>query len=269
MNQYGIVGIQYVGKKDRQEDTVCKTGAVWTHAGQVLNFAAALAKRLLVHTDSFAEAPLDPQADTFMSAGRKTNGRAVEVPPVINLWAMGPEQLAHFARIELDRVVLIDGRNVDEIREEVHRLMINRNLDAEGERRQQEAATDGKVAITYMATQEEFEAYQDGIVRLAIIPAEVTIDAGGSSDASGNGDGTNSDQASTGTGGTGDDNDGQGPTLDELLPTLNRDQLMEFARQESIDFRPNIGEDKLRTRIFDELIRRQEEAAGKTEQQGA
>jgi hypothetical protein len=54
---------------------------------------------------------------------------------------------------------------------------------------------------------------------------------------------------------------GQPPTLAELLQTLEKPQLMDFARQEGITFSNNIPADKLREKIFAELTARETKKA--------
>ncbi len=253
-----IIGIRYVGKKDRQEDTVCKTGAVWL-PGQVHNFGGALAKALLVHTDSFAEAPISSDGGTFLTMGK---GRALnkqhDVAAFVNINGMSVEQLVHFARRELDRVVQIDGKDEMQIRREVLSLMTNHSLDVEAERRIAEKAEDGRTPVTYMATAEEYAALNDGTVKLALVPAEIMLT--NTEPKSGGAEGSDGDagDASKKPDGDGDAGEaGQPPTLTELLQTLEKPQLMDFARQEGISFSNNIPADKLREKIFAELSARE------------
>lgn len=165
-----IVGVRYIGKKDRQEDTVCKTGAVWL-PGQVHNFAGGLAKRLIQHTDSFELADIDMDGQTFMAAG-KTKARAAV--PYINLSAMSPEQLVHMARFEFNRVVNPEGKSVDQLRQEVQSLMVSHSLDlAEDERNQ---PTEGYcVPMIYQASPEEAAALRAGLAVLRVVPVIAEI----------------------------------------------------------------------------------------------
>lgn len=243
-----IIGIRYVGKKDRQEDTVCKTGAVWL-PGQVHNFGGALAKALLVHTDSFAEAPISSDGGTFLTMGK---GRALnkqhDVAAFVNINGMSVEQLVHFARRELDRVVQIDGKDEMQIRREVLSLMTNHSLDVEAERRIAEKAEDGRTPVTYMATAEEYAALNEGTVKLALVPTEIlqaVIEPAAD------------DQSKT----EGDEEDNAPPSLTELLASLEKPQLVDFARQEGIKFSNNIPADKLREKIFAELTARETQKA--------
>lgn len=243
-----IIGIRYVGKKDRQEDTVCKTGAVWL-PGQVHNFGGALAKALLVHTDSFAESPISADGGTFLTMGK---GRALnkqhDVAAFVNLNGMSIDQLVHFARRELDRVVQIDGKDEMQIRREVLSLMTNHSLDVEAERKKAEQSEDGRTPLTFMATAEEYAALNDGTVKLALVPTEilraVTEPA--------------ADDQSKAEGGK---EDSAPPSLTELLASLEKPQLMDFARQEGISFSNNIPADKLREKIFAELMARETQKA--------
>jgi hypothetical protein len=259
-----IVGIRYVGKKPRQEDTVCKTGAVWL-PGQVHNFSAVMAKALLVHTDSFAKAPISMDGGTFLTQGKgRAMNKSHDVAAFVNLNGMGIDQLVLFARRELDRVVQTDGKDEATIRREVHFLMTNHSLDQEAERKQEEQAEGGRIAVMYQATAEECAALRDGTVRLAIVPVEVMMAAtdgepqtaiGGSTENAG------ADAAeANGNAGSGD----QAVPLDTLLASLEKKELMEFARQEGVSFSNNITAEKLRERLFEELTARSAAA----EQQG-
>ena len=258
MNTNAIVGIRYVGKKDRQEDTVCKTGAIWA-PGQVHNFGGELAKALLVHTDSFALAPISADGGTFLTMGK---GRALnkqhDVAAFVNINGMSVEQLVHFARRELNRVVQIDGKDEAQIRREVLSLMTNHSLDLEAERKIAEKAEDGRTPVTFMATAEEFAALNEGTVKLALVPTEVmpadtTLPVDG---AEGSGSASASDAGKNPEGG-GDGTDDSPPTLAELLGKLEKPQLMEFARQEGVTFSNNFTAKKLRERIFAELTARE------------
>lgn len=243
-----IIGIRYVGKKDRQEDTVCKTGAVWL-PGQIHNFGGELAKALLVHTDSFAEAPISSDGGTFLTMGK---GRALnkqhDVAAFVNLNGMSIDQLVHFARRELDRVVQIDGKDEMQIRREVLSLMTNHSLDVEAERKKAEQSEDGRTPVTFMATAEEYAALNEGTVKLALVPTEIlqaVIEPAAD------------DQSKT----EGDEEDNAPPSLTELLASLEKPQLMDFARQEGITFSNNIPADKLREKIFAELTTRETQKA--------
>ena len=248
MNTNAIVGIRYVGKKDRQEDTVCKTGAVWL-PGQIHNFGGELAKALLVHTDSFARAPISADGGTFLTMGK---GRALnkqhDVAAFVNLNGMSIDQLVHFARRELDRVVQIDGKDEAQIRREVLSLMTNHSLDMEAERKKAEQSEDGRTPVTFMATAEEYAALNEGTVKLALVPTEIlqaVIEPAAD------------DQSKT----EGDEEDNAPPSLTELLASLEKPQLMDFARQEGITFSNNIPADKPREKIFAELTARETQKA--------
>ncbi len=253
MNTNAIVGIRYVGKKDRQEDTVCKTGALWT-PGQVHNFGGELAKALLVHTDSFAQAPISADGGTFLTMGK---GRALnkqhDVAAFVNINAMNVEQLVHFARRELDRTVQIDGKDEVQIRREVLSLMTNHSLDMEAERKTAENAGDGRTPVTFMATAEEYAALREGSVKLVLVPSEILLAEAKPE---------HEDSAVVTDNADGNKNAGApAPTLAELLPTLEKPQLMDFARQEGITFSNNIPAEKLREKIYAELSARETQKA--------
>ncbi len=259
MNIHTITGVRYVGKKDRQEDTVCKTGAVWK-PGQVHNFSEDIAKRLLVHTDSFERADISMSGGTFMSRGGDA-GRAKnhDVAAFVNLTGMGTAQLAHFARLNFGRQITTDGKDEDQIRRDVHTLMINANLDEDALRRENEAQNDGRVSVPYMATREEYEALQAGTVRLAIVPAEVDYTSAQEA-------GAEDDKKDPEAGNQGADQsaatDKPAPTLDELLASLEKPDLIAFAKQENVPISNTMTAEKLREKIKAVLSER---TAGATE----
>lgn len=244
MKPEAIIGVRYVGKKDQQEDTICKTGAVWRQ-GETHNFSESLAMLLLVHTDSFESAPVTVDGNTFMSHGKKPQQR--EVAAVVNLTAMDSNQMALFARLELGRVVHVDGKDEEQVRREVHALMINNSLDEEALRLDAEK-DEGREAFTYMATQEESEALRAGTVVLRIVPAEVASFPAQKKEEPAK----EPDESKVGHG-----DDEEPPTLEGLLGSLDKKGLIAFAKQESVKVSNVMSEEKLRESIFAEISGRQ------------
>lgn len=162
-----IIGVRYIGKKDSQSDTVCKTGAVWS-PGQVHNFASGLAQRMFLHTDSFEPAEIDMSGQTFMSAGKS---QARESASYISLSAMTPDQLVHLARFEFNRVINPAGKSVDQLRQEVQSLMVSHSLDVLADEQSAGSDTDYRVPVIYQATPEEHAAIKSGDLRLVLMPA--------------------------------------------------------------------------------------------------
>lgn len=228
-----IVGVRYIGKKDRQEDTVCKTGAVWSQ-GTVHNFGADLAKELLVHTDSFADAPVDADGGTYLSRGKPNQVR--ETAAFVNLSAMSVDQMVLMARLEFNRVVNTDGKDEAHVRAEVHALMANNNLDLDAEIRK-DAKSDGRIPMSYMATAEEHAALMAGTVVLAIVPTEVFSNF------------TPQDAPIT-------ESDAAVSPLSELLASLEKPDLLAFARQEGVAISNSMTAEKLREKIFATLSAR-------------
>lgn len=245
-----IVGIRYIGKKDRQQDTVCKTGALWSR-GQVHNFSTTLAKSLLVHTDSFEQAEISIEGGTYLSRGKESS-KSGDVAAFVNLTAMSVEQMVHFARLEFNRVVATDGKDEAQVRREVHGLMTNHNLDVEAERRQT-VSSDGRVAVSYRATPEEHAALMAGTVVLAIVPAEVATFQTAAQPPIDNAhvaDGCEQfDEADTG-------DEPPPPELSVLLASLDKADLIAFARQENVPYSNSMSAEKLREKIFAVLTER-------------
>jgi hypothetical protein len=245
-----IIGVRYIGKKDRQEDTVCKTGAVWIQ-GQVHNFAGNLAKKLLVHTDSFEAAEISMDGGTYLS-GSTGNAKPREVAAFVNLAAMGVDHLVLFARRELNRVVNTDGKDEAQIRTEVHALMSNHSLDQEAERRLAEMdAGDGRRPFPYMATPEEYAALQSGDARLMLVPCEIVslhkegVEVIPPAD---------QPEAEAPSG-------GEAETLVDLLARLEKPELLAFAKQEGVPISNTMTAEKLREKIHTDLSARSLPAA--------
>jgi len=220
-----IIGIRYIGKKPTKGDTIFNTGAVWK-PGQVHNFAEPMAKRLLQHTDSFEEAPVNADGDTFM--GSKAASREAPVSVYANLSNMDAAQLSLFAKRELNRTVDVEGRDIEAVRAEVHRLMVTSNMDEIAS----EAAAGAPDGFSYqvMVSAAELEALMSGQLVVKLVPAEVAdeVPAGKS-----NPDLTDEERAAQAEAANAGN---QEPTLDELLASLTtKDELLAFAIQEGVE----------------------------------
>ena len=154
-----IVGVRYIGKKPRQEDTVTRSGAVW-EPGQVHNFPASDAEKLLVHKDSFEKAKIDPDGSIHFS---RLLSSSHEPPPVINLTAMGSAEMALYARREFDRVVNIEGKDDAQVRAEVLSLMRLSALD--------DAVPKSELVVYPLAvTLDELSGLKSGMLKTKIVP---------------------------------------------------------------------------------------------------
>lgn len=247
-----IVGVRYIGKKDRQEDTVCKTGAVWQF-GKVHNFGSDLAKALLIHTDSFEAAPVDVEGGTYLSRGKKS--QVQDVAAFVNLSAMSVDQMVLMARMEFNRVVNTDGKDEAQVRREVHALMANHNLDLDADSRKA-VQSDGRIPVPYMATAEEHAALMAGTVVLAIVPAEIA-NAAPPQDAPV----TGSTDIATGEKTEPDQPDPIAPPLSELLASLEKPDLLAFAKQEGVPISNTMKAEKLREKIYETLTQRAAETS--------
>lgn len=221
-----IIGIRYIGKKERKEDTLLGTGAVWL-PGQVHNFAEALARQLLQHTDIYEEAPVAIDGDTFM--GKSANGKATEAPaiPYVNLTGMDVDQLALFARREFNRTIDTE-RDVELVRAEVHRLMTTSNMDEIANEIEAGKGLNGGIPYAIRVSEPELEALMSGQLVVRLVPAEVADEAPAPE---------LSDEERAALAQAEVENDGkQEPTLDELLASLTtKDELLAFAVQEGVD----------------------------------
>lgn len=233
-----IIGIRYIGKKSSKEDTVTNSGAVWV-PGQVHNFAEPLARALLVHTDSFEAAPVSIDGDTFM--GAKTAKSQAPVITYVNLTNMDAAQLALFARREFNRVVDTDGRDVEEVRADVHRLMLTTNMDEIAS----EAATAGladSIPYTLHVSTAEYEALMAGHIVPKLVPAEVADEI--------------PEAPAAQPADTPPPTTDEAPTLDALLDSLTtKDELLAFAAQEGVEgLNGRHSVETMRERIRDALM---------------
>jgi hypothetical protein len=225
-----IIGIRYIGKKAAKVDTIFGTGAVWSQ-GQVHNFAASMATQLLKHSDSFEEAPVSVDGDTFMGGG-KTTRKEAPVSVYANLTNMSVDQLALFAQRELNRTIDIKDRDIDAIRADVHRLMTTRNMDEiADEANAGKPLTDG-VPYTIHVSVAELDALQAGLIVAKLVPAEVADEIPEANDPAEAGAGSPPDDAASEANEKTASN--PAPTLDELLESLDKDGLLAFAIQEKV-----------------------------------
>ena len=223
-----IIGIRYIGKKPTKGDTIFSTGAVWK-PDQVHNFAEPMAKRLLQHTDSFEEAPVNADGDTFMGSS-KTARREAPVSVYANLSNMDAAQLSLFAKRELNRTIDIVDRDIEAVRAEVHRLMVTSNMDEIAN----EAAADKPdcLAFPVMVSAAELEALMSGQLVVKLVPAEVADEVPAEKPVPELSDEERAalEQAEAANA------DKQEPTLDELLASLiTKDELLAFAIQEGVE----------------------------------
>lgn len=221
-----IIGIRYIGKKPTKSDTIFSTGAVWA-PDQVHNFAEAMARRLLQHTDSFEEAPVNAGGDTFM--GSKAARREAPVSVYANLSGMDAGQLSLFAKRELNRTIDIVDRDIEAVRAEVHRLMVTSNMDEIAD----EAAAGTPDGFNYPVTVSaaELEALMSGQLVVKLVPAEVADEVPAGKRAPELSDEERAALAQAEAANAGN----QAPTLDELLATLGtKDELLAFAIQEGV-----------------------------------
>lgn len=223
-----IIGIRYIGKKPTKSDTIFSTGAVWT-PDQVHNFAEPMAKRLLQHTDSFEEAPVSADGDTFMGSSKAAR-REAPVSVYANLSAMDAAQLSLFAKRELNRTIDIVDRDIEAVRAEVHRLMVTSNMDEIAE----EAASAKPDGFSYpvMVSAAELEALMSGQLVVKLVPAEVA------------------DQVIA-----------LPVSLTEMLDSMLMPGLLAFAAQEGIEgVADNMAIDAVRSIIIETIAEREDAA---------
>lgn len=228
-----IIGIRYIGKKDVCEDSVTNSGAVWL-PGQVLNFSAKLAAKLLEHATVWEATDVDYSAETFVSGGKEPS-QATDPVAYVNLNAMKAPEMALYAKREFNRVIDIDGRKESEVRSDVIRLMSIQTLDELG---LQKLAVPDKVAWVTMVTLDEYQALADGLVKVSISPAlkdSIQYEAIA-------GDKTILEEI----------ND-QPPSLSDLLESLDKKELLNLAKQEEKVIDGRLGAAQIRTLLREAL----------------
>lgn len=226
-----IIGIRYIGKKDVCEDSVTNSGAVWL-PGQVLNFSAKLAEKLLEHATVWEATDVDYSAETFVSGGKELKQ---DVDPIVyvNLNAMKAPEMALYAKREFNRIIDTEGRKESEVRADVIRLMTIKTLDDLGLQR---LDVQDKVAWVTMVTLDEYQALTDGLVKVSISPVlkvqhEAITDNKTVFEAS---------------------ND-QPPSLSELLESLDKKALLDLAKQEEKVIDGRLGAAQIRTLLREAL----------------
>lgn len=230
-----IIGIRYIGKKDSCEDSVTNSGAVWL-PGQVLNFSAKLAEKLLEHATVWEATDIDYSAETFVSGGKELKQGADPVA-YVNLNAMKASEMALYAKREFNRVIDVEGRKESEIRADVIRLMSIQTLDELG---LQKLSAEDKVAWVTMVTPEEYQALADGLVKVSISP--VLKDAHSNQYES-------TDDKKT----VAEESNEQPPSLSELLESLDKKGLLDLAKQEGKAIDGRLGAAQIRALLSEAL----------------
>lgn len=238
-----IVGVRYIGKKERHEDSLLNTGAVW-ESGQIHNFHEPLARQLLRHGGTYEEASVSAAGETFM--GGKTVKATREPVAYVNINGMGKEALAAFTKREFLRHIDIDDRTDEDVRAEVRRLMTTHNMD--------ELATEalkgaeGKFPYIITVSTAEHEALVSGDLVVKLVPAE--DDSATQSAPATEQEQTKMAQAQSDAAASG----APVPTLDELLGSLDEDGLIAFAKQEGVEgINKRMNADTMRSRITEAL----------------
>jgi len=171
MQPSNITGVRYIGAKEQKTDNVCGTDAVWKPK-QVLNFPSHLAALLIVHAGVFELADVSPKAPTYMGNGKKVDGRTDQEPVAhANLTAMDEKQLDAYSRVNFNKSLDLKKPLVD-LRHEVLGYMTGKNIDDEADRKRAEAASQGKLTVEFEVTEQELEAINNNVLKLALIPVE-------------------------------------------------------------------------------------------------
>lgn len=228
-----IIGIRYIGKKDVCEDSVTNSGAVWL-PGQVLNFSAKLAEKLLEHSTVWEATDIDYSAETFVSGGNESK-QAADPVAYVNLNSMKAPEMALYAKREFNRVIDIDGRKESEVRSDVIRLMSIQTLDELGLQR---LAVQDKVAWVTMVTPDEYQALADGLVKVSILPDSKEL---------------NQREAIADNKTITEEFNEQPPSLYELLESLDKKGLLDLAKQEGKAIDGRLGAAQIRALLSDAL----------------
>lgn len=226
-----IVGVRYIGStEDYQEN---KTGLKTTWLpGEVKNMTRQTASPLLKHPDAFVEAPIDPEREVLSGAIAKVQ-KDREPFTYVNLYGMDIDSLALYARREFDRQLNVDGRDMADVRGEVHRLMIGRNLDEIAQERMTDAGAD---AVPYLLWLHPDVAMglANGSMRVSVLPSAVesTVEPDLP---------TQSDLEDP-------------PTLSELLEGMTKGQMLEMAQECDVkSVTSRMAKDDIKAALFDAL----------------
>lgn len=170
-----IVGVRYIGSKQRKEDNVLNTGVFWV-PGQVINFDAVSAATLAQHTGVWEITDVDHDAETkVVGIVKKAAGdpRKYEPQTFANVNAMDKEQLHAFARTTLLRQ--LPDFETDKLREEVKSLLTLNFLDDQQAIAAKNKPED-KLIISLHVSQEEFKAFESGELVLKLVPKQAEVE---------------------------------------------------------------------------------------------
>lgn len=226
-----IVGVRYIGSTEGYQENKTGLKTIWL-PGEIKNMTRQTAAPLLKHPDAFVEAPIDPEREVLSGATAKVQ-KDREPFTYVNLDGMDIDSLALYARREFDRQLNVDGRDLSDVRGEVHRLMIGRNLD---EIAQERMTDDGADAVPYLLWLHPDVAMglANGSMRVSVLPSAV--------------ESTVEPEIPTQA-----DQDGM-PTLSELLEGMTKVQMLDMAKEYEVkSITPRMAKDEIKAALFDAL----------------
>ena len=171
-----FLGVKYIGKKPRKEDTIFKTNAVWTH-GQIINFDAGMALELAKHTDTFELADVQPGVGLY-EAPKKSTVQQQSKEPIgyFNVETMDAEALNVFSMRHFGRSI-DQTKTIEQIREEVIGLA---RVEAVFDDELHVEVGEDNHFIALLVNNEEYAAFKAGIAILKLVPKPaVGEDTGG------------------------------------------------------------------------------------------
>lgn len=247
-----IVGVQYVGGKQRKEDNILNSGAVWKQ-GEVINFNADAASKLAKYSDVWVLCDVDHDAETKVVGEVKKNPRQHEPQTFANVNAMDKEQLHTFVRTTL--LKQLPDMELDALRTEVKNLLTLSFLDD-----QEKIAKSNDTEYKYIALQvtiSEYEAYVNGSVELKLVPAQTptaeTIEPEAQPDTLE----VKADQVHGELLAETTPNDVTNPStepeesLEAMLAKLDKTALREMCKELNITYANSMSEDAFRARILE------------------
>jgi len=251
-----IVGVKYIGSKQRKEDNVLNSGVTWAQ-GQVINFNIEAANKLAVYADVWVITDVDHDAVTKVVGDIKPNSRKHEPATFVDVNSMDKDALHAFARTTLLRQ--LPEMELDALRDTVKSELVKSFLDD-----QEETAKEGMKLIALEVTEAEYEAYANGVLELKLVPVadkstpETPVNE---QNAEGETTGEQNGQAeSTQDANSGEENQGSEPvkeppkegeeTLEQQLAKLDKVALREMCKELGISYSNTMTEDKFRERIL-------------------
>lgn len=233
------IGVKYIGGNESKEDTICNSGAIWKK-NEVFNFEEESAKKLAVHTDSFALVDMSPKVKTFAN---KAVGTVDNYEPFPSLAGMSVEEIATLASVRYGINIETEGREKDDVVFDALNRIKAASLRADAT----ELGIKVLPVVSMTVSEEEYKEYIAGRLELILTPVEAkpTVKVNPV---------VLTPIFEPAVEEIKEAKEADLPTLSELLASLStKKELQAFAKEQGITYANSMNEMQLRAKLIREL----------------